>query len=43
MDVTFGNARDFNNGRQLADWLGLTPTLGPQFGKARGVAQPVQP
>ncbi|TQD43053.1 IS110 family transposase, partial [Marilutibacter aestuarii] len=33
--ATLGNGRDFRNGRQLAAWLGLTPTQHSSGGKAR--------
>ena len=33
--ATIGNGRDFRNGRQLAAWLGLTPTQHSSGGKAR--------
>lgn len=33
--ATIGNGHDFRNGRQLAAWLGLTPTQHSSGGKAR--------
>jgi transposase len=33
--ATVGNAREFKNGRQMAAWLGLTPTQHSSGGKAR--------
>jgi len=33
--ASVGNARDFRNGRQLAAWLGLTPSQHSSGGKAR--------
>ena len=33
--ATVGNGQDFNNGRQMAAWIGLTPTQHSTGGKAR--------
>jgi len=35
MVASIGNARDFSNGRQLAAWLGLTPSQHSSGGKTR--------